>query len=531
MQILIIALTVIYIYLTFRHPKNIIPTAATCIEQISPGLTELTKVHDELVFWFYSLSEGRYKKYTLDDKMKITEDTKAQANAIVNKLSNNFYYNFGLQRWEKREFIKDSIDVPTIDNITRSIEQKYMLCFLDETTNSLVCDENRMQSFIKLRIGDEQYTINEKTQKLELIMQSVFPSANTAQCKFTSNRYREYLGLYYDYRNENDNIEQNIGIYFVYSDTMKRWHPKECESVAEMFFDGTTCRRKYGGTLLRGSLYAAHRHINEIFTKQLVSSDLQHDDILDIKSFVLNLTPTISMCLNMNVHTKRYMLDNNFYNACYYTLFVVGAGTGDDGDTYEWSIEQNFDESSKNKLLNVYQQLCPRLMEPLQAIYVRDMSTFTVDRPFVIYKNYIYYMQEYLMKFYRKMIGSSYDIIKVDEMFTTHTVRDITLLPHLRQYTIVNDRKQKCIAYAMFAGETVFDIYVERRLIIDYVKNLFRYDFYMRDKIFPILEDDFQLDTWSCVYSVNEPNMYVYLSLVDIYNMYEFATGNKTIDY
>ena len=554
-QIIIILFIVFYVYYTFRHCVRI-PTPNEYVEQISPGLSELTKSSDKIIFWFYSLEEKKFKKYILSDDMKITLDTRAETYDVVNDLGNKFYFNFIQQRWEKKIIDKNSH--PIIDKDRNIIEQRYTLCYInDQNTNipsnkvfnvasNTICEERRNQAFIKLKIRNVNYLFNEKTLQLELDTKSMFLT-NETMCKFTMNRYKEYLGKHYDQNNEIDNKELQIGVYF-YRDSVndKKWILKECERQDEMYFDGSVCKHKENKNILEQTVYdkvdlskliMANR-IDEgdmlLNNRMLLSEETSQDDKNLLHSHYLKLNASHSAYVNLNVDEKIYSLDVEFYKSCHYTFFIVGQKKSDISDEYEWKLEQMINDFARNKMLTIKQQWCALIQEPRKIYNVQSGNYMYLKQPFVFYLDYVFYMREIFLKLFGLIESRKQYIITEESNRDTYengkndNVKNKILLPHVRKYSIENKTKTKYDLYATFAGNTIFDIYAETILLADYIEDIYKQEFFNRD-LFPTISNDFQLGIWACAEKVDKPEMFTYISLVDMFGLEGYATTSNKI--
>lgn len=518
-QIVIVFLVIVYMYVTFRHNVKI-STVESYIKDISPALTELTKTRDTLVFWFYSVSEGKFKKYILDNKMKIHFDVNAEADSKINNLENNFYFNFGMQRWEKITFYDKK---PTINMERNIIEQQYSLCYLDDingnhnSDDDIICQDMKYKAFIKLNIRDQRYIW--KNDKLYLDIKSVFPT-DSSTCKFTINRYKEYLNVYYDYRDEGDgNIEQKMGVYFMKNEQTNKWELKKCERPNEMYFDGSTCRNLNDDkTGISGSrkLFVKNR---EFLKRKFTHSDLKHVEVNTIVSFGLQLNSNYFMYVNMNVSDKIYPLNLDIYKSCKKTLFVIGikkdpVASDLQGENYDWKLEQIIDRKVRDDLQKDFQDFCPLLEHPLRILDVRSGEIKTVDKPFIMYKNHIFYMKEDFLRLYNK-ISSTNEYVKNEN--ENGYVKNQDLLPSSRIYTFENHSNTKCKLYSKFIGKTIIDVFIDKDLLVDYLDNS-HYTFFNRIS-HPLIRDDFHIKEWSFMYDVENSENFIYLSIIDLYGI------------
>ena len=540
----------------FRHCVKI-PTVKEYIEQISPGLSELTKTKDEIVFWFYSLEEKKFKKYILGGDMKITLDTNAEAYDVVNDLKSKFYFNFIQQRWERKITNKNS-QRPTVDKDRHIIEQHYSLCYINEGNTKIldnnvafnvaantICEERRNQAFVKLKIRNVNYNFNEKTLQLELDTKSMFLT-NATMCKFTMNRYKEYLNISYDQNNETDNNEIQIGVYFYRdSETDNKWILKECEKPEEMYFDGSICRQREDVNMLNAienkldlSKIIMATHINEsdiLNNKSLLSDELPQNGKDLLQSHYLKLNASHSAYVNLNVEEKIYALDVDFYKSCHYTFFIVGQKKSDISNEYEWKLEQMINDVARNKMLEIKQQWCAIIQEPRKIYNVQTGSYMYLRQPFVFYLDYIFYMRDIFLKLVKRIEDTKQYIIADEsnkdapENKNSENVQNKILLPHIRKYSIVNKHNDKCILFATFAGNTIFDIYAETRLLVDFIEDIYKHEFYNRN-LFPTISNDFQLGLWACVEKVDKPEMFTYISLVDMFGLSGYATTTNKVN-
>lgn len=490
----------------FRHCVKI-PTVEEYIEQLSPGLSELTKTSDEIVFWFYSLEAKKYLKYVLGADMKITHIPNASTLAVVNDLENKFYFNFVRQRWEKKEQQKNNTR-PIINKDRNIVEQKYSLCYIDG--DKTICEETRNQAFVKLKIRDVNYVFNEKTLQLELDIKSTFPEdVSETMCKFSMNRYKESLGLDYDQNSETDNTELDIGVYFLRDGT--KWVLRECTpSVDDMYFDGTTCRQREN--LLKASakfVTQRAKRVNVVIAER-ISEDASPGDLM--RSHYIKLNASHSAYVNLNAAEKIYSLDVDFYKSCHYTFFIVGSD-----DEKEWKLEQMINGVAKRKMMATKQQWCPVLEEPRKVFDIRAGSTLYLKQPFVFYMDFIFYMREIFLGLHERILGTRQYTIMGDEEGEENGVKNKILLPHVRRY-VLEDMQ----LFATFAGNSIFDIYAETRLLETFIKDMHKYEFYDTN-LFPSIDDDFQLGVWACVIEVAKPEMFTYISLADMFGLDAYA--------
>lgn len=548
-QVIIMICLVLYIYYIFRHNVKI-PTAEECIAQISPGLADLTKTQDRIVFWFYSLGEKKFKKYTLDSDMKTFFEHNASAYDVVNNLKNNFYYNFGRQRWEKKVPHVDTPQ-PYVNKNLNSIEQKFTLCYIDEDAAAdgkvdLICNELRQQTFLKLKINHEMYKFNEETLQLELDTKSVFP-VDSNICTFTMNRYREYLGINYDYSNASDNREILIGVYFV-REQNANWTLEECPSPDSMYFDGTVCRtlpltdNAFGDiqsvnlaenihprrrhNIVFSALHSTHRHTRrpEHFKNQMTNTTLTHKPHHNnIQSCHLQLNNIYSVFINLNAGEKMYPLNVKFYAACQKTLFIVGTTTQANATemTYTWKLQQIINRTTVLEMKKLKLKWCPFLYDPYKVYNVRTSQSLTQTTPFLIYNNRIYFLRKYLLKLYALIAKTTYTIVDSSSSNDTdnnHTVQEQYLLPHVRQYQVTNRNSRVCNLFATFAGNTIFDVCIETRLLVEYVEKVQKYAFFRRN-MYPTIPDDFQATILACAQNVKRPEMFTYISIVDMFGL------------
>lgn len=588
-QIIIVVVVILYLYITFRHDVKI-ATAAEYIQQISPGLTSLTDTTSNIDFWFYSLSYRKFRKYTLDSNLKISLDATAKAPAQVNKLTNGYYFNFGQQRWEKKYPHTDTpvpkFSIDSLGKTTNSLEQKFIRCYLvlqndddDISTSSSsnvideVCDEMTNQVFVKTNIRNRAFVWqNDKLQQADSM--NYFPLTQLV-CKVTLNRYRQYLGIDGfaaisdvdddddDTINNNDaddvntknNMEWDVGIYFARENVdTDSWKLRECERPNDMIFNGTLCVSRpssSSSSSLDDIPYISGRYntnldmittrTSELFPYPLPSiSDLQHNNIQSITRYYLRLNDDYSRHVNLNVDEKIYPITVTFYKSCHKTICIVGepkttdvtSHDEEDGDNYNWHLKQIIDNAARNSLLQLQQNFCPILLQPLQLFYSRTGEIHTVDRPFMIYNNYIFYLESHFLNLYTVLIANkSYELIKYNLENDTglatvalHNEIQGNLLPHTRKYLFENKHGGLCTLVATFAGDTLFDLYIETRLLVDYLDNIHSYSFYNRST-YPTIADDFNISIWACA-ALNDVNMemFQYIALTDLYNLEEYAT-------
>lgn len=541
-QIAIVLIVVFYIYFTFRHNVKI-QTAEQLIEQLSPGLTELTKTENEIVFWFYSVGRQKYVKYTLDSELKITEITNASANNMVDNPSSGYYFNFSKQKWEKINFTDK---LPYVNATRNTIEQRFQICRTQELDGGgeVICTDDVKRTFIKMNISDELYSWDTDVQKLVLRAKTAFPSDAT-MCQFTINRYKEYLGVLYNSDDYGNTEEKKIGVYFKYTDK-DGWLLVECPNTETMHFDGRVCVNNNDLESGGGRNYSVpptHNLSNEIFNSKLTNSDLVHREALDLASYCIQLNVTHSICINMNTPTKTYEVGGvDYYKSCANTIFVIGTARSienfqiNNGDHYDWKLQQLIDNNIRDLLMSTNRRFCHVLEQPEKIFYTNTGEISDEKRHFVIYKNNIFYMFEYLGKLMEK-ISSMQTMYTIDDddnnngenLNINQNIMNNKLLPHVRKYEIVNKHATKCILYAMHVGECVFDVYGETRLLVDFIEDIHHYDYFNR-ATYPIIEDDFSIDTWSCAQNVEQPEMFTYIPLVDIYNnLASHATLSKNI--
>lgn len=492
-QLLLIVLVFLYIYFTFRHAV-VIPTAEENIEKISPGLVQLTANQDKITFWFYSLSERAYVKYTLDKDMKIERDNHAQPPSKVVELSSGYYYNVSRQRWER----KYAIDVPKFvpkSEATNSLEQKFKVCDIEDN-----CEETRWQTFVQLRIGGEEYLWDGK--KLRLPFDDKFPDA--PKCKFTTNRYRQYLGMSTQPSPDND-VERDIGVYFVKRDG--RWKLQECERP-DMIFDGSICV-----PISQPDNDTTIERVNELFAPHITQSDLANKGG-SINTQCIQLNSEHSTYVNLNVEHRVYVYEVDFYRSCDKTIFLAQ-------EENVWQLKQIINNTTRENLKLHKRHLCPILDERLKVWNVDNGEIVTLEKPFVVFRNEIFHVHDYLLPLLDEL--QSMRTFKVLTK-SDGNVKNVQLLPHLREFEKKNKHDTMCKVYAMFVGAIAFDIFIETRLLVDYIQ-VSDYDFYMRPT-FPTIATDFQLDTWSCAHEV-DTEMFTYISLVDMYEGLKQYAGNN----
>lgn len=524
-QMVIIFAVIIYIYFTFRHVVNI-PSVREYIEQISPGLVQLTATQDVVKFWFYSLSTEKYHQYTLDSDMNIIYKHAAIAPDRVAELNSGYYFNVSLQRWEKKT-PHDNTLIPTL-NQNGSVEQIFTLCYILSDTidaeHEEICHDVRNQTFIKMQIEDNTFVWSNGV--LNQYSPSVFPTVGNT-CMYTTSRYKQHLGLSVDTEFEDDNIEQEMGVYFVRVKTGDDvWKLQECERPDDMIFNGTTCIDKtlvkHGGNKNSSRINSNVSRIRDEFIKSAKYSNLTHIDVQAIESHYVQLNNTYSMYVNLNLKEKMYSLDSNYYKSCMGTIFLVGREKKNrDKVAHTWVIEQLVNNETRNDLLNSSIYCCPIFHEPHKIFYCRSGEIIEMSRRYVIYGGKIFYMQDFIIPIIDE-ISNMTNFTIADNYYDAEIV-DSKLLPHTRKYTMRNRNDITCDIYCTFVGQTIFDMYIETHLLVDYVdKDL--YEFYGCEK-FPTIQDDFYIDTWSCAQEVNNPNMFTYISLVEIYGMQDFATS------
>lgn len=534
-QIILILCVIFYLYFAFRNNIQT-PTVAQLVEQLSPGLSDLTKTHDTIVFWFYSISADRYHKYTMDRSLVAKLVADARVHDRVADPTKGFYFNFGLQRWERTTYV-DAQPTVTED----SIEQRTQVCYTTEVDGSgnLVCYDDVKKTLIRLQIKDTQYKWDKGRGVLVSSLASVsFFPARENMCKFTSNRYREYMGL--EPTDEAyGNVEQKVNVYFV-RDTTTKWQIRECANE-NMFFDGQVCKIDAEIAAIEPRTMKHGGASSGIFLVRQQSSDLEHRDAPKITSYYLHLNNTYSTYVNVSAAKKIYTFEYNFYGATRYSIFIIGerkdeTADPDDGDNYNWRLEQLLNNDTRAMLEERQLQLIPILERPYQLFVSRSGEILTVGRRFVIYRNYIYYEQAYLMRLYNMIVGiRNYTVERDDRNESIANgncvVANTKLLPQLRKYVIENSHGDLCKLFATFVGDCLLDVYGETRLLVDYIADIHKYEFYGRRNTYPIIEDDFQLETWSCAQIVENPDMYTYIALVDVYDrLATNATGQARFD-
>lgn len=521
-QIILILVIILYIYLTFRHSIEI-PTAESLIKDLSPGLAELTKIQTNIVFWFYSLTEKKYLKYILDNKLNITVLKNESAHSRVSNPSDGYFFNFSRQRWEKKIFLDKR---PYINSLRNTVEQKYKICYtthVDGGGDEIVCTDEVKRTFIKMDIGNETYSWDPKEQKLFLPKKTSFPTT-TNVCKFTSNRYKEYLGMYVNINDTNGNTEESIGVYFT-KDENSKWILNKCPSFDSMYFNGTKCVDR----ITRAIIDTPTQISKEIFYKKVSSSDLSHKDTETLSSYYLQLNTIYSTYININAENKIYNLDVDFYNSCRNTIYIVGSikksnfRNSNNGDDYNWKLKQILNNSSRKLLLKLKQYFCPILEEPTKLLYIKTGEISDIGQRYIIYKDRIFYAFKYLDKLLEKISFTRNYIVDTIENKEIYNISNNKILPHVRKYKIENKHGTECLIYALFMGECIFDIYGETRLLIDYIDEIHQYDYFDRHT-YPILEDDFHINIWSCAQDVDKPERFTYISLVDIYNRLALLT-------
>lgn len=522
-QIVVILVVIFYIYFTFRHGIKI-PSAEECIAQISPGLMQLTTDTNNVIFWFYSLTSNSYQQYTLDSEMKITHNTQAVPPPQVRKLNSGYYYNFGLQRWERKTPLTQT---PIVDNTGGSIEQKFTLCYLtrgdDDDHVTEICDEARSQTFLKMRISNDVF-VWQNNLLTQDIPTTIFPNSGNV-CKFTINRYKQYLGLT-PTPSDVDNIEYELGVYFE-KDDGGVWQLKECSEPDEMKFNGTICiyktktRARINGDGGGGGDKLLIR-INEGFTRAATYSDLLHTDAMEINSYYIQLNDIYSTCVNLNVRYKVYEFEPTFYKSCNKTIFISGTQSTTATNKYTWTLEQLIFNVTRSELLQTPRRVSPLLEEPLKMFYCLTGEVITLTKPFIIYENNVFYVSEFMLPLVQRITDMKKNYTVLDD-FSGSMITNPTLLPHTRHYVLENRRGKLCDCYAIFVGDIIFDMYVRTQLLVDYLPNIYEYEFYQRET-FPTIKTDFLLDTWSCAQPVEDTQMFTYISLVDMYGMQELAT-------
>lgn len=531
-QAVIIVLVILYIYFTFRHGV-VVPTARSNANEILPGLQQLTEKQTRIVFWFYSLRRRHYRKFTMDERLQWREERKRRPGARVRSLESGYYFNFALQRWER----SSALAAPYVDATRNSIEQAVRLCYIadEDGEGEPVCEERQRQAFVKLGVGADRYLWNAAEGRLLLDRQSVFPR-DAATCKFTVNRYKELLGLSYDHRDEADNEEQQLGVYFA-RDEAGVWRLRECgERPSAMFFDGEECRERGRARSRQGDWERAdeqqHAKVREDVGRMnsAVYPDTKHEADVDrpLHAFYLHLDVVHVAYVDMNVESKIYPVTTAFYASCARSMFIVGTPKSDnlsaaeqlDGHNYTWRLEQLLDAKTRQELLEIEQNWCPALRSPLQVLYIPTGVFRTMPKPFIIHRNRVFYMHDYLLDVYKLVMDSEYEeMTQADEPSDQHVVANRGMLPYTRLYRLAASDGTTCRLYATFVGETILDMFAETRLLADYLpQDVQQYAFYGRDT-YPVVVGDFEVDTWSCaahdVAQVDE--MFTYISLVDMF--------------
>lgn len=536
--------TVCYMYFIFRKNVHQPLTFDQLTQQLLPGLSELTKTQNTIVLWFYSLSKKRYVQYTLDNDLKFTLNENENTHRRVGNLANGFYFNFSLQRWEKVNFLDRA---PYINNKHNTIEQRIQTCHTSQLDGGgdIICEETVKKASIRTKVGNEIYSWDEGNKILFQNVHSSFPQSKDVNvCMFTSNRYKEYLRISFrSTLEENDgDKEQRIDVYFARKDN--GWILNECSGSTNQktVFNGVKCVIDTTTDQTTEKTKNGFKAYNEVFNTKLLHSDLVNDNIKTIKSYYLHLNAIYSKHINMNIKDKIYLLDINFYKSCSSTIFIVGKRKTNidtnfienDGNMYDWRLEQVINNTTSSALLKEKQQFLPVLEQPFKLFLTRNGELTTVEKRFVIYKNNIYYSYDYLVKLQDVLSGLLNYEIDTDHYENVHNSNSIVsnsfLIPHLRKYEIENSHGTLCNLYATFAGNCILDVYGETRLLIDYIENIHRYSFFQRNDDYPVIDDDFQIETWSCAQNVDNPKMYTYIALVDMFeNLAKHATSLRKL--
>lgn len=522
-----------YIYFKFRKLIKI-PSAKEQIDSIRPGVMQVTKEKNTIDFWFYSLSRQSYIKYTLDNNLNIQSDSsiRAPVSVLKNGLPNEYYFNFAKQQWESIEYISNR---PTI-NEKGVVEHVYNLC-----TGKEDCVQKRNRTYIKFQFSGTTLFWNEQRRKLQKYKRNVFPIDNGIRvCKFTINRYKSYLGLSVSLLDDDDDddIEQdNMSVYFE-KNSNDKWILKTCEPSSIMFFNGHSCkqRTKYLGNDIGG------RQVDEIVRHgQLHESELV-DDIDKHHSmfiYLLKLSNIHSIYVDLNNDSKTYLADITVYKSCHQSLYIIGKLKSaqyspiDDGDSYEWEMQQIIDYDRIDESGGVY-KYCPLLEKPKKVIRLDLKSELSYDNLFLVYRNKIHFLNDkftallnlvLLEKKFSVIQDTQFNIDTEDNklvMINSSVTKCYNLLPHIRKYELLNLHSDTCVLYCQVMGETIFDIYTETRLLFDFIENLHLSSFFNR-RNFRTIQDDFQFNTWSCNIKVQQPETYSYISLCDLYNLDEYA--------
>lgn len=526
-QILIVLLVFFYIYYIFRN-SIVIDTAEEYITKIAPGLQQLAETSDAIVFWFYSLSKKKYIKYILHSDMKIVLDDKAIAPLKVNDVTSGFYYNFGLQRWEKKTRLDEFNNVPHFDPLRKTIQQNFLLCHFTDHDDTEVCDEVRSQAFVKMKVANNTYTWNDSENILQLEIKNPFPiDFDIKTCMFTSSRYKFFLGVD---NTDWDNNEILIGVYFERINdengkSTQKWQLKECLHPNDMYFNGNECVYKERKNFIESNNNYANKTLKrktELIKNTYTVSELKHKFNTNIYDHYLELENGSTIVLNVNVPEKRYPFESYVYKSCIGSIFIIGTfKNGVDkieinkrnGKNYLWKLEQIIEIKELKKK---GQHWCPLVMEPRQLVNISSGSIKETNRQFIIYRDKIFYVKSYLSDLMTKL-----NEINSTRTSTVGALKMSSILPHVRTYMFDNFYDLKC--YATVIGETILDVFIDKRLLDDYLPNVHKYEFYNR-MTFPIIEDDFLIDTWACAVNIENHQMFIYISLVDIYGLTQYAT-------
>lgn len=553
LQLLVIVLVFVYIYFTFRHVVRI-PSAAENIEKISPGLAQLaTDGRDKIVFWFYSLSQRAYIKYTLDANKNIEMVNDGDGDDYnlperVKNLSSGYYFNVGKQRWERK------IPIDSMPRFVRagSLEQRFRICYLtgrdgddgDTNTNinddgyKEICQETKLQTFVQLEIRDDVYEW--KNEMLTLSSSSSSSSSfpkDRVKCKFTTNRYRQYLGLAPLTSTPDNDIERDLNIYFEYEKAKGDgddgvWKLRKCERP-DSIFDGETCisvSRSISTPLPIIGTNKAIKRVNELFTQRTAKTErITNKRQQDMNIYRIQLNSEHSTFVDLNVEQRIYVYEEDFYRSCDKTIFLVCEGDDGGGGASDcvWSLKQIINNNTRENLLQQGQQLCPILEDWHKVWHISTGEIVSLEQPFVVFHDELFHVDDNLLT-----LVAHIQSIKGFRIVTKSdgNVQNVQLLPHLREYSVKNKHNTMCRVYAMYVGAVILDMYIETRLLVDFVDNVHKYDFYLRP-MFPTIVDDFQLDTWSCVHDGGGDNtptqMFTYIALVDMYpGLRKYATAS-----
>lgn len=554
-QLVILILFCLFCYLKYRNVIKI-KTSDQLISDISPGLTKTAdNSKKELIFWFYSLEEKKYKKFILDDNMKVSYDSSASVGKLIEDIDKGFYFNFGHQRWERKIYNDDK---PHFNETRNNILMQYFqYCYFPANTkvddistdadDKLICEEQHNETFIKMNIRDENF-IWDENEKLTIDVNTVFPN-NIDLAKFTMNRYKEFLNVYYDYKDDESNKEMDMNVYFK-KVTANKWILMECENNNDIF-DGKMCIAKFqikargkkidddnnngdGGGDDDGLIFNEDKLIYRSGMIAATESDTKYTDLRDIQVENLQLNDLYSVSININAIEKRYLFNMNYYLSCEDSLYIIpNVIATSSSDLPFWKINQIIDNRTRELLLKKSQTYLPILENPLQIYNVNTAETLNTDRPFIIYKNNIYYLKENLFYLYLEILKNrkeynNDEYSNDDNNYNIeYDIANIQILPHIE---IIRNYQNEILFYVLLMGSTILDVYAKTEILdkyIDNLSNLFLNNQEEEEYTFKTLIDDFHINKWSCNFGsfFENKNDYTYISMINMYeNLDQFIT-------